>query len=239
MTHDRIEYLRTENDAERLSYGELIEIQSAFEQIHPSKLSDDPANAVASDMLNEIEANLLMRNESTMTDKTPQQVIADIEQLVADLTPSKRAELAGAAARALRVPYTVWSPEDYEDYAKDQLEKSACEEATEAEVEALAVEAFEQHADCGTDLQDGEWGAIQAQVESAFDARFETKEAQHLAEGDLIYFTDRDRDIYHRLMSVETVEIDEQGSVHLDLSGGQETYSGTYPVDYLPANWRD
>lgn len=67
MTPQRIEYLRTENNAERLSYGELIEIQSAFEQIHPSKLSDDPANAVASDMLNEIEANLPTRNENAMT----------------------------------------------------------------------------------------------------------------------------------------------------------------------------
>ena len=55
LSAERIAFLRGELEAERISYGELAEIQSAFEQIDPA-LSDHPANATAADMLDELEA---------------------------------------------------------------------------------------------------------------------------------------------------------------------------------------
>jgi hypothetical protein len=58
MTKQRLKYLRQANEAENLSLGELIEIQAAFEQIPDDKLRDLRENAMASDMLEEIESNL-------------------------------------------------------------------------------------------------------------------------------------------------------------------------------------
>lgn len=55
---ERIAYLRAENDAERLSWGEVIEVQSAFEQIDPSTLPEPAENAGIGDMLDELEARL-------------------------------------------------------------------------------------------------------------------------------------------------------------------------------------
>jgi hypothetical protein len=54
LTPERLAYLRAENDAERLSYGELIDIQGAFEQLDPALLRDLPENAMAGDMLEEL-----------------------------------------------------------------------------------------------------------------------------------------------------------------------------------------
>lgn len=55
MDRATIAHLRAELDAERISYGELDEIQSAFEEIDPATLPDLPENAAASDMLDELE----------------------------------------------------------------------------------------------------------------------------------------------------------------------------------------
>ena len=58
MKLSRIRELRVEVEAERISYGELYEIQSAFEELDPATLRDRPENATASDMLDELEAAL-------------------------------------------------------------------------------------------------------------------------------------------------------------------------------------
>lgn len=58
MNRTRIQELRVELDAERISYGELAEIASAFDEIDPATLSGDPEDAHASDMLNELEARI-------------------------------------------------------------------------------------------------------------------------------------------------------------------------------------
>lgn len=52
----RIKYLRAELEAERISYGELAEIEGEFAKIDPATLRDHPENATASDMLDELEA---------------------------------------------------------------------------------------------------------------------------------------------------------------------------------------
>lgn len=59
MKRDRHEYLTKENDAERLSYGELAEIEDAFSTIPPERYAQrgTPDQAMASDMLEEIEAH--------------------------------------------------------------------------------------------------------------------------------------------------------------------------------------
>lgn len=59
MDTTRIEYLRGELEAERISYGELLEIQSAFETIDHATLPEPAENATAADMLDEIEARAL------------------------------------------------------------------------------------------------------------------------------------------------------------------------------------
>jgi hypothetical protein len=56
MSQERIDYLRGELEAERISTGELIEIQGEFEKIPESDLPEPAENAMASDMLDEIEA---------------------------------------------------------------------------------------------------------------------------------------------------------------------------------------
>jgi hypothetical protein len=55
MDTSRIRYLRGELEAERISYGEMAEIESAFAEIAPSTLRDLPVNATAADMLDELE----------------------------------------------------------------------------------------------------------------------------------------------------------------------------------------
>jgi hypothetical protein len=58
MDAARIAYLRGELEAERISMDELIEIQGEFEKIDPATLPEPAENAMASDMLDEIEARL-------------------------------------------------------------------------------------------------------------------------------------------------------------------------------------
>ena len=52
----RLVYLRTQVDAERMSWGEVAELQSAFERIDPDTLPEPAENAGFSDMLDELEA---------------------------------------------------------------------------------------------------------------------------------------------------------------------------------------
>lgn len=56
MNRLRIAQLRRELDAERISYGELAEIDEAFEQIDPETLPEPAENAMAGDKLDELEA---------------------------------------------------------------------------------------------------------------------------------------------------------------------------------------
>jgi len=56
MDAARIAYLQNELDAERISYGELHEIENAFAEFDPAMLSDLPENASAGDMLDELYA---------------------------------------------------------------------------------------------------------------------------------------------------------------------------------------
>jgi len=58
ITYNR---LRAAADDESLSYGELAEIEAAFDTIPDSKLRDLRENAMADDMLDEIEAHLVPR----------------------------------------------------------------------------------------------------------------------------------------------------------------------------------
>ena len=55
MNTERINYLRAELEAERLSWGEVIELQSAFDEIDPTTLPEPAENAGWSDMLDELE----------------------------------------------------------------------------------------------------------------------------------------------------------------------------------------
>ena len=55
MNLERITYLRGELEAERISRGELAEIEAAFDLLDPATLRDLPENAMASDMLDELE----------------------------------------------------------------------------------------------------------------------------------------------------------------------------------------
>ena len=56
MKWNRIQELRKELNAERISQGELLEIERAFKRIPQKNLRDLKANAMASDMLDELEA---------------------------------------------------------------------------------------------------------------------------------------------------------------------------------------
>lgn len=58
MDLSRIRELRAELEAERLSYGELLEIDEAFEEIDPATLPEPAENAMAGDKLDELEARL-------------------------------------------------------------------------------------------------------------------------------------------------------------------------------------
>lgn len=55
MTRDRIQQLRRELDGERISYGELVEIEAAFAVIPDEELPEARENAMPSDMLDELE----------------------------------------------------------------------------------------------------------------------------------------------------------------------------------------
>lgn len=57
MTLERIKQLRTELEAERISYGELAEIEAGFAELPDEVLSDRRENALASDMLDELETH--------------------------------------------------------------------------------------------------------------------------------------------------------------------------------------
>lgn len=55
MDRARLEYLRRELENETITYGELAEIEQAFAELPVESLSDRPENAMASDMLDELE----------------------------------------------------------------------------------------------------------------------------------------------------------------------------------------
>ena len=52
----RLIHLRALLDAECISYGEMEEIYTAFDELDPATLRDRPENASASDMLDELYA---------------------------------------------------------------------------------------------------------------------------------------------------------------------------------------
>lgn len=56
MEIGRIKYLREELEAERIDLEELSEIETAFAQLPDEQLRDLGENAMASDMLDELEA---------------------------------------------------------------------------------------------------------------------------------------------------------------------------------------
>jgi hypothetical protein len=56
MNKQRIKELRTELEEERISQDSLLEIEGAFAEIPDSQLRDHRENAMASDMLDELEA---------------------------------------------------------------------------------------------------------------------------------------------------------------------------------------
>jgi hypothetical protein len=57
VTKARIRELRAELDAERIDLVELAEIEEAFAKIPDSQLRDLRENAMAGDMLDELEAH--------------------------------------------------------------------------------------------------------------------------------------------------------------------------------------
>jgi hypothetical protein len=59
MDRDALDYLRGELEAERISMGELALIESVFDTIPDEVLRDRRENAMASDMLDEIETHLV------------------------------------------------------------------------------------------------------------------------------------------------------------------------------------
>lgn len=58
MNKQRIAYLRSKLEAERIDLLELSEIEEAFALIPDSELRDERENAMASDMLDELEGLL-------------------------------------------------------------------------------------------------------------------------------------------------------------------------------------
>jgi len=56
MDAARIAYLQDELDAERITYGELNEIETAFAELDPATLRGRPEDAMAGDMLDELYA---------------------------------------------------------------------------------------------------------------------------------------------------------------------------------------
>jgi hypothetical protein len=80
MDQDRINYLRGEVEGERISLGELIEIQGEFDKIDPATLPEPAENAMASDMLDEIEARLPREPRRWIVTGTSMVVEADTAQ---------------------------------------------------------------------------------------------------------------------------------------------------------------
>jgi hypothetical protein len=70
MKLSRIKELQIESEHERLSMGELVEIQDAFELIPDEQLSDERENATASDMLDELERLALTEDEEDDEDRS-------------------------------------------------------------------------------------------------------------------------------------------------------------------------
>ena len=58
MPQERIDYLRRELEAERLSYEECAEIEQAFNKIPDEELPEPRENAMGSDMLDELEQRI-------------------------------------------------------------------------------------------------------------------------------------------------------------------------------------
>ena len=59
MELSRIKYLREELAGEDIDLLELSEIEVAFKELDPSTLRDLPENALAEDMLDELEGRVL------------------------------------------------------------------------------------------------------------------------------------------------------------------------------------
>lgn len=72
MNLARIEYLRGELEAERISYGELAEIDDAFAELNPATLRDRPENATAGDMLEELADHANRTNERLRAGRCPE-----------------------------------------------------------------------------------------------------------------------------------------------------------------------
>lgn len=58
MDISRIKYLRGELESEQISYSELSEIETAFAEIPDGELRDVRENAMAGDMLDELESRV-------------------------------------------------------------------------------------------------------------------------------------------------------------------------------------
>jgi hypothetical protein len=68
IDRDAFDSLREALDSESISLGELILIESVFDTIPDDKLRDQRENAMAGDMLDEIEANGLVLDEPEVVD---------------------------------------------------------------------------------------------------------------------------------------------------------------------------
>lgn len=64
MTLQRIKYLRQELENETIDLLELSEIEEAFRQIPDEELPEARENAMANDMLNELESNIRRKYET-------------------------------------------------------------------------------------------------------------------------------------------------------------------------------
>lgn len=63
LTADQIAYYRTELENERISYGDLIDIDAVFDLIDPADLPEPAENAMASDKLDEIQERTIRTRE--------------------------------------------------------------------------------------------------------------------------------------------------------------------------------
>ena len=90
MTPQRIKELRTELEAERISYDEVAEIEDAFAEIPDSELPEPRENAMAGDMLDELEVragtNQVQHTMKTIvvTLTVCESEVHDLEQAIAD-----------------------------------------------------------------------------------------------------------------------------------------------------------
>lgn len=170
------------------------------------------------------------------------QMEAKAKELVKVLSPYERASLASSVLHALDVPGTTWSPVDYESYAEDVLKTIPTPSGepnipSEEDVNLLAVQAFESHAEAGQDLTDDDWDVISQTVSFTFESEnLRYKATEELVIGDMIYITDYERSIYHELSIIETVEVDPvEKIVYVSLNNGQETFAVGDRIEHLPA----